>query len=138
MDEANGTKWLRNLQGLLNAAADAGEVAEVAGHSSVHKSLANVPENKTPVTTRAAIQAMLKKAHDRFPAEEQGEGEEWDDPVAPLVSDLEAITSTDELNALPDNIAWRTRVAQLMPMDQDRVADAIEARKAALKGDTAP
>jgi phage recombination protein Bet len=137
LDERNGTVWLKNLQGLLDAATSDSEVVAIAGHHSVHAALAE--DSKVPTLIRANITDMLRKAHERFPppppADDTGMPTTWDtDPLADLfleISRMDLIT----LAGLPSNAQWRAKVraACEVPPDEDRIQDAIEARRVALK-----
>ena len=141
LEEPNGTVWFQNLLVLLKGATSASDVAEIAGHSSVHKVLA-VGSN-TPSTIRANITDALRQAHDRFmqpPASDEADTTTqqqptWDgDPIAAL---LEEVAGMDliTITGLPSNAQWSAKVrdAASFPPDEDRITEAVEARKLALQ-----
>jgi phage recombination protein Bet len=140
LDESNGTQWFKNLLGLLDAAASEDQVHEIAGHSSVHNALA--PDSKAPPLIRQNIIDALAKARARFkPADDEAspestaEQQTWDtDPIGDLlleIAGMDLVTVT----GLQANAAWRAKVrdAVSFPPDEDRINEAIEARKLALK-----
>jgi hypothetical protein len=55
-----------------------------------------------------------------------------DDPIAELIAEVEAMDA-DALDGLKSNAAWRAKTRDLFPPDEDRLGDAIAARKLALK-----
>lgn len=142
LEEPNGTKWLAILLRLLSDAKTTDKVVAIAGHHSVRRAL-----DKAPMLIRSQITDALREAHERLaPASDggaddrggddaNGPGQTWDDPIEGMLADIEAMDS-ETLNRLPDNAAWRARVRDLFPPDQDRIAEAIEARKLKLKGST--
>jgi phage recombination protein Bet len=137
LDEQNGTVWLKNLDGLLSRAASEAEVVAIGGHQRVRASLETAP---ALIVDR--INAMLRQAHDRVrpPAEEEWQlpqQSEWpDDPILDHLTEIDA-ASLDELEAITDPAAWRTRVDGMFPPDVDRLREAIDLRRAILKERTA-
>ena len=61
--------------------------------------------------------------------------EPWEDPIEPLLAEIEAMDATD-LERSTTSAEWRAKVraAASFPPDEDRVREAIEARKQALRG----
>jgi phage recombination protein Bet len=146
LDEPNGTVWLKHLHGLLDAATNADQVVQIACHRSVHATLA--AESKLPPMLREQITDALAKAHERFkPAADEGTDtadtdtstgtdQTWDDdPMQELLLEVEQMDAIS-LASLATNATWRGRVheAAQIPQDEDRVREAIEARRLALKG----
>ena len=142
LEEPNGTVWFQNLLALLKAATSESDVAEIAGHSSVHKVLA--VGSKVPSMIQANIRDALRKAHDRFnrppgdaapPAADAKQQPTWDgDPIADLLVEIESMDLIT-IGGLPTNAQWRAKLreAASFPPDEDRVTEAIEARKLALQ-----
>lgn len=139
LEEPNGTVWFQNLLVLLKGATSASDVAEIAGHKSVHKVLA-VGSN-TPSTIRANINDALRAAHDRFmqpPASDEADTTQqqtWDeDPIGDLLVEIAGMDLIT-IGGLPTNAQWRAKVreAASFPLDADRITEAIEARKLALQ-----
>lgn len=140
LEEPNGTVWFRNLLVLLKAATSASDVAEIAGHSSVHKVLA--VGSDAPSTIRANINDALRKAHERFAAPPDDSEPDttqqqptWDnDPIGDLLAEIASMDLVT-LNGLASNVQWRAKVheAAEFPPDEDRIDQAIEARRLALR-----
>jgi phage recombination protein Bet len=143
LDEPNGTIWLKHLRGLLDAATNDGEVEQIANHSSVDAALAK--GSKMPPMVQQTIHEALRKARERFkakPADDEAppdstqDQQTWDtDPIGDLLLE---ITSMDlvTIGGLQTNAVWRAKVkaaTQEFPPDEERINDAIEARKLALK-----
>ena len=120
--EQNGTKWLANLQDLLKRAGNTAAVAEIGGHPSVRRVL-----REAPTTYRALVNDALRDAHQRLAVQEDDGG------LADLLLDVDQMDLIS-LNSLPTNAAWIARVRHLIPPDMDRLDEAIEARRNALKG----
>ena len=134
LDEPNGTVWFKHLRGLLDAAAEADEVEQIANHKSVDGALAK--GSTVPSLIQQNIHEALRKARERFkPATTDTGTPTWDtDPLADLfleISRMDAIT----LAGLQSNAQWRAKVkaACEFPPDEDRISEAIEARRLALK-----
>ena len=103
---------------------------------------------KAPVLIRANINDWLREAHERVAQIEKpppNEEKDWtippgsddwpDDPILELLAEVEAMDA-DGLALLKDSASWRVKTRDLFPPDQDRIAEAIEARKLKLKGST--
>lgn len=131
LDEPNGTKWLRHLQGLLDAAETEDEVHQIAGHKSVRDALS--PDGKMTPLIRENITDMLAKAFERV-RKLQPRRTFDGDPVGALLEEIESMDATS-LSGLASNAAWQAKVRKAVdfPPDEERITDAIEARKAALK-----
>lgn len=133
LDEANGTLWLRNLTALLKAAPTLDALVTIGGHRSVRKA-----KSDAPLLIRQTIDDLFREAHERL-APAGGDGaatdQTWDDPIEALLAEVEAMDA-DGLALLKDSASWRVKTRDLFPPDADRIAEAIEARKAALKGGT--
>jgi phage recombination protein Bet len=139
LDESNRTIWMKHLRGLLDAAESESEVVQITGHRSVDASLA--ADSKLPPMLREQITDMLRKAHERFvpPADDADTSDTaptWDtDPIGDLlleIAGMDAIT----LAGLQSNAQWRAKVraaCEVVPPDEDRIREAIEARRGALK-----
>jgi phage recombination protein Bet len=138
LDEQNGTIWLRNLGALLRGADSEGEVVAIGGHPRVRASLESAP---TMIVDQ--INTMLREAHERVrpppaPVEEWQPPpvEEWpDDPILEHLAEIDA-ADLDGLEAITAAPAWRTRVDGMFPPDVDRLREAIDLRRAILKGQT--
>ena len=142
LEEANGTLWLRNLTTLLKAAPTLDALVTIGGHRRVREA-----KSKAPLLIRQQIDDLFREAHERLApvggggADDQGggggngPGQTWDDPIEALLAEVEAMDAIT-LAALPTNAVWRGKTRELFPPDQDRIAEAIELRKAALKGST--
>lgn len=135
--EQNGTRWLKNLDGLLSRATSEAEVVTIAGHQRVRASLESAP----PLIVDR-INTMLRQAHERVrpPAEAEWQPpprEEWpDDPILEHLAEIEA-ADLDGLEAMTATSAWRARVEDMFPPDVDRLREAIDLRRAILKERTA-
>lgn len=144
LDERNGTQWFKNLQGLLDAVTSDGEVDQIANHASVDSALAK--GSKVPSLIQQNIHEALRKARERFkvpPADDEvpppdatQEQQTWDtDPIGDLlleIADMDLVT----IGGLQANASWRLKVrnaAQDFPPDEERISEAIEARRIALK-----
>jgi hypothetical protein len=140
LDEPNGTIWLKHLRGLLDAATNESEVVQITGHRSVHASLAR--DSKLPPILREQITDMLRKARERFkPADDEAspestaEQQTWEgDPVGDLLAEIAGMDLIT-IGGLQANAEWRAKVrdAASFPPDEDRINEAIEARRIALK-----
>jgi hypothetical protein len=139
LEVQDSTQWLRNLQAMAEGAATLDALVAIGGHQSVLKAKA-----KAPLLIRQNIEDWLRKAHERLapaaddvatdPAGDDG-GPGWDDPVAELIAEIETMDA-EALSALTSNKAWAVKTRDLFPPDHDRINEAIELRKAALKGGT--
>ena len=142
LEEANGTLWLRNLTALLKAAPTLDALVTIGGHRRVREA-----KSKAPLLIRRTIDDLFREAHERLApvggdgADDRGgddanaPGQTWDDPIEGLLGEVEAMDAIT-LAALPTNAVWRGKTRELFPPDQDRIAEAIEARKLKLKGST--
>jgi ERF superfamily len=140
--EPNGTTWLRNLARLLDAAQSTNDVVAIAGHVSVRGALDPNGEKRAPSLIRERINDLLRKAHERLapadtsaPADATQEQQTWDtDPIAALLDEIAGM-DLETVSEVQDNAAWRAKVrdAASFPPDQDRISEAIEARRIALK-----
>jgi hypothetical protein len=123
---------------MTEGAATLDALVAIGGHHSVLKAKA-----KAPLLIRQNIEDWLRKAHERLapkaddaatdPAGDGGPG--WDDPVAELIAEIDAM-DLDGLDLLAGSASWKVKVRDLFPPDLDRVNEAIALRKAALKGGT--
>jgi hypothetical protein len=139
LEVQDSTQWLRNLQAMAEGAATLDALVAIGGHHSVLKAKA-----KAPLLIRQNIEDWLRKAHERLapaaddvatdPAGDDG-GPGWDDPVAELIAEIETMDA-EALSMLPSNKAWAVKARDMFPPDHDRINEAIELRKAALKGGT--
>ena len=142
LEEPNGTIWLRNLQALLRAAGTRQAVVDLRGDLRVARALA-APD--MPTLIRGRIEDMFREAFDRFaedapdvrPGDEVPENgpTDWpDDPLRELLAEVAAMDMVT-LNSLAASAAWRARVreATTFPPDEDRLDEAIAARKAKLQ-----
>lgn len=135
LNERNGTVWLKNLEGLLKSCQSLDEVQQIATHSTVGAVLK--ADSTAPTMVRANVRDFLKEAHERLapqPDETQQEdaGQTWDDPIASLLADVAGFDLVT-LDGLARNAAWQKKVEELFPPDADRVREAIETRRIALK-----
>lgn len=138
LEEPNGTRWLANLTKLVKGAASLEALVEIGGHRAVHRA-----KQQAPLLIRQQIEDLFREAHERLApvggdAGQEGQiGDEqtWDDPVAELIAEVEATDAT-ALDTLTVSTAWKVKLRDLFPPDMDRVNEAIELRKAALKGGT--
>lgn len=138
LNERNGTVWLKNLEGLLKSCQSLDEVNQIAQHPNVGAVLK--PDSTAPTMVRANVRDYLKEAHERLApnAEEpqqEDQGQTWDnDPIGSLLDDI-ATFDLATLDGLAHNVAWTKRVkeAASFPPDEERIAEAIEARRIALK-----
>ena len=145
LEEQNGTRWLANLLALLGEATTLNEVITLAGHVRVRQAL-----DTAPTLIRAQINDALKAAHERFAPQQENEatdaeraaqanaGPDWNaggdrDPLADLLAEVEAMDAIT-LAGLTSNAVWRAKVRDLFPLDQDRLDEAIAARKQAVGG----
>jgi phage recombination protein Bet len=136
LEEDNGTVWLRNLRTLLAGAASEDEVVEIGGHPRVRASIETAP---TLIVDQ--INTMLREAHARVRPAPPASGEweppprdEWpDDPIAEHLAEVEA-ADLDGLDAMTASAAWHARVNDMFPPDVDRLREAIDLRRAILKG----
>jgi phage recombination protein Bet len=138
LEEANGTLWLANLKRLLREAETVTRVVELRGHRRVNSALDG--KTKAPAMIREQIIDAFKEAHERLaptgdPRDQDDDGPGWDDPVAELIAAVEAMDA-EALSTLPSNAAWKVKTRDLFPPDHDRINEAIELRKATLKGST--
>jgi hypothetical protein len=140
LDEMNGTVWLRNLQALLRAAETRQAVVDVRGDHRVTRAL----NSDMPTLIRARVEDMFREAFDRFaddapgprPSDEKPEtgATNWlDDPLRELLAEV-ATMDIIALDGLDASASWRARVKEAteFPPDEERLIDAITARKAAL------
>jgi hypothetical protein len=142
LEEPNGTKWLANLKRLVEGAASLDALVTIGGHRTVLKA-----KSDAPLLIRRQVDDLFREAHERLapaggdtatdPAGDGGNapGQTWDDPIEALLAEVEAMDA-DGLALLKDSASWRVKTRDLFPPDQDRIAEAIEARKAALRGGT--
>jgi phage recombination protein Bet len=119
-----GREWLLAFEAAAKDAANTEELAAIATHRTVRDALANYP-----TLIQAQIRETLRLAHERLaPTDEQPDPP---DPLADLLAEVAAMDLTT-IAGLPDNAAWRTRMADLFPTDADRIDEAVADRKAAL------
>lgn len=143
LDDDNGDRWMKALLGLLRAAATLADVEAIQQHRSVVATLD--PKAKTPKLIRETIVDEFQRAHDRIVADAQERAEadvenldeppaDWPDPVGELIAEIETMDLV-ALNGLASSAQWRARVreAAAFPPDEDRVNEAIAARKATLQ-----
>jgi hypothetical protein len=136
LEEANGTLWLRHLTTLLKSAPSLDAVVTIGGHRRVREA-----KLKAPLLIRRQIDDLFREAHERLAlaggegADDQGDdgGQTWDDPVAELIAEVEAMNA-DELDLAPGAASWKVKTRDLFPPDLDRVNEAIATRRAILKG----
>jgi phage recombination protein Bet len=133
LEEQNGTRWIKNLQTLLEGAASETAVVEIAGHQRVRQAL-----DKAPPLIVQNINDWLRMAHQRFaepPDDVPPVTDEtiWDDPIAELIAEVDAM-DLDGLDLLPGSASWKVKTRNLFPPDEDRLNEAIALRRATLKG----
>jgi hypothetical protein len=143
LNEKDGGKWLKNLEGLLKECASLSEVQQIATHYSVREVLKL--DSTAPTMIRRNVQDFLRDAHERLaePPPDDTTTEKQDesapgfaDPVAELIAEVDAIDNLPTLDRLKTDATWRARVKQVcadFPPDEDRINEAIEARRATLK-----
>jgi phage recombination protein Bet len=139
LEEHKGSVWLANFQGLLKAATSEDRVVAIAGHHSVAHALQHFPP-----MIQTIIHEDLRKAHERVTPSGAGEdgpvaGATWDtDPLQDLFLEIARMDLVD-LGSLTTNAAWRAKVraACEVPPDEDRINEAIEARRVQLKAQEA-
>jgi phage recombination protein Bet len=146
LDEPNGSKWLKNLLALIAGAKTRPEVFDLRDDPRVEKVLA---EKKTPSLIKGQIEDAFTAAFKRIEAAEADAAEaaiedpgppeddagKWRDRMAELIAEVEAMDLV-ALDGLKTSAAWRKRVrdATEIPPDEDRLNEAIAARRAALQG----
>jgi hypothetical protein len=133
LNEQNGTVWLKNLDALLSRAKTMEELVEIVGHRSVDAALAAA--SGTPTLIRERINDMLLKADKRLRPAPEKPTDDWEtDPVQDLLLEVEQMDAITLAN-IGTNAAWRAKVreAAQIPQDEDRINEAIEARRLALK-----
>ena len=136
LNERNGTVWLKNLEGLLKSCQSLDEVQQIATHSTVGAVLK--ADSTAPTMVRANVRDFLKEAHERLApqpdeGQQEGAGQTWDDdPIASLLADVAGFDLVT-LDGLARNAAWQKKVEELFPPDADRVREAVETRRIALK-----
>lgn len=139
LDEENGDRWLKALIGLLKAATSLTELQTIQQHRTVVATLDK--KAKTPSLIRSTITDAFKQAHERLAQaleteEDPGDPPNWSDPVGELIAEVDAMDLV-ALNGLASDAQWRKRVRDVtadFPPDEDRLNEAIAARKAALQG----
>jgi phage recombination protein Bet len=126
--EANGTKWLALFLDLVRKAQDLGRLHDIASHRRVREQLQNAP-----TLIRAQINDALREAHERLAPTGDDDAEGMtDDPLAERlaeVAEMDLIT----IAGLASNAQWRAKVRDMFPPDEDRLNEAIAARKAVLE-----
>jgi hypothetical protein len=132
--EENGTVWLRNLEGVLQAAQTEAAVVAIGGHPNVRLAL-----ESAPTLVRARINDLFREAHVRVhPIPGDGAppappGEDWpDDPIRELIAEVDAM-DLDALDGLAHSKTWGAKTRDLIPPDWDRLGEAIALRKAMLQ-----
>jgi phage recombination protein Bet len=135
LEEANGDRWHKALTGLLRAATTLDEVHAIRTHRTVREALA--PESSIPTLLRRTIEDDFRAAHERLaptgddPASIPGPDA---DAVEELIAEVETM-GLPALDRLASNAGWRSRVraaVQDFPPDEDRLNEAIAARRAML------
>ena len=141
LDEKNGTLWLANLKRLVAEATTVDQLVELRGHPRVQSAMDINGPGKAPAMIREQITDAFKVAHERLApkadddatAGDPRDGDPiWDDPIEGLLAEVEAMDAVS-LAGLASNAVWRGKTRELFPPDQDRLDEAIAARKAALK-----
>jgi phage recombination protein Bet len=144
LQEPNGTRWLANLKRLTTEATTLGRIVELRGHARVHAAMDD--RTGAPAMIREQITAMFKAAHERLAptGDDPPPGDPsdpsnpvWDDPIEGLLREVEAMDAVT-IAGLMTSAVWRGKVRELFPPDQERLDEAIAARKAALKGGSTP
>jgi hypothetical protein len=136
LDEPNGTKWLKNVLALLAGAETRQTVIDLREDPRVSKVF---DDPKTPSLIKAQLVDAFGAAFGRFAEPEDNAGhapDGWpDDPIAELLAEVEAMDLV-AINGLKASATWRKRVrdAAQIPPDEDRLNEAIAARRAALQG----
>jgi hypothetical protein len=147
LDEPNGSAWLKNLLALIAGAKTRPEVFDLRDDPRVVKVL---EAKQTPSLIKGQIEDAFTAAFKRIEAAEadaaeakiedpgppgDDAGHDWPDRMAELIAEVEAMDLV-ALNGLKTSAAWRKRVrdATEIPPDEDRLNEAIAARKAALQG----
>jgi phage recombination protein Bet len=145
LDEPNGSKWLKNLLALIAGAQTRPAIFDLRDDPRVERVLA---DKKTPSLIRGQIEDAFTAAFKRVEAADAAEGSiedpgppgdeppnDWPDRMAELIAEVEAMDLV-ALDGLKTSAAWRKRVrdATEIPPDEDRLNEAIAARRAALQG----
>lgn len=137
LDGETGDRWYKALRGLLAAARSISEIHEVRAHRSVMAALA--PDARTPTMMRRQIEDYFREAFERLaPSGDDGGGgggSDAPDPIANLIAEVDAIPNAPALDRLLTNADWRSRVRAAVgdfPPDEDRINEAIAARRATL------
>jgi phage recombination protein Bet len=136
LDETNGDRWHKALTGLLRAALSLDDVHAIRQHRTVREALA--PESTIPTLLRRNVEDAFREAHERMAP--SGDDASTDpgvvvDAVAELIAEIETM-GTVALDRLASNAGWRSRVRAAVgdfPPDEDRLNEAIAARRATLK-----
>jgi hypothetical protein len=136
LEERHGDTWLKNLDRLLDAASTLDEVNRIGGHPRVLAAL-----NEAPTLIRSQIRDTLAAAYARLAPTGAGEDAPLDEaasghPEPEVEAMLAEIAGYDLITieqSLSTSAAWRARVNALLPMDQDVINEAVEARRTALK-----
>jgi hypothetical protein len=131
LEELNGTRWLRNLTAMVMGAQSLDALVKIGGHRAVLWA-----KQQAPLLIRQQIEDLFRTAHERLaplPLTDTDE-QAWDDPVAELIAEVEAMDLA-ALDTLTVSTAWKVKTRDLFPPDQDRLNEAIQLRRATLKGD---
>jgi phage recombination protein Bet len=125
--------WLKAALTLLERVDNLDALGVIATHRSM-----NVALDKAPTLIKGKLQDALKAAHERIAAAQPQQDDPADyvppDRLADLLADIERM-DLFMLNGLASNAQWRARVRDAceIPPDEDRLDEAIAARKAALR-----
>lgn len=134
LEETNGDRWFKALYGLLRAAAALDEVHAIRQHRTVREALA--PESTIPTLMRRNIEDAFRDAHTRLaPSGDDGRSDPGGDPVAEIIAEIDTITNAPALDRLLASADFRSRMRAAIadfPPDEDRVNEAISARRAIL------
>ena len=134
---ANDTEWFKAVGELLKAATTEAEVVAIENHRTVVAAF-----QKAPALIRDNVADMMREARERIkppleddPSRPPHDGYDWpDDPIRELLAEVETMDLITIAN-LASNAAWRAKVraACEMPPDEDRLNEAIAARRIALR-----
>lgn len=124
-----GPTWVANLRARLAGATTLDAVAAIRGHPRVGPIL--LPTSSTPPEARSEIEGMFRDAYARLVP--TGDSEQMGvDELDAMRAEIEAMDLI-ALDGLQASAQWRARERGLSFPDQDRLGDAIDARRIALK-----
>jgi len=121
-------KWVDTFIYEARRITNAEEAHALLERDSVVKNYTAIPHG----FQRNRFLRVHQEVTDRWlPKRDDAPPQDWDDPVKELIAEIETLDVIG-LNDLQTSAEWRAKVRDLFPPDQDRLAEAIEQRKAAL------